>query len=67
MSVTGTGDSANECCKYCGRYLDNENFSKELTLARPQSLQACLGSKSVLATLHYQCQTGIDALLTLFL
>ncbi len=40
---------------------------KSLTLARPQSLQTSLGSKSVFATLHHQCQTGIDALLTLFL
>ena len=40
---------------------------KPLTLARTQSLQTCLGSKSVFATLHHQCQTSIDALLTLFL
>ena len=40
---------------------------QSLTLARPQSLQTSLGSKSVFATLHHQCQTGIDALLTLFL
>lgn len=38
-----------------------------LTLARPQSLQAGLVAKGVLAGLHHQLQTAVDVLLALLL